>query len=894
MPEKSDSLSYQDALNCTADAEELRRLKVLFELTTSIISITEFEELLSRISRESVRFFNARGCVIRLLENGKLILAAHSGLEGNVRQEREIGDGLCGMSAANGITTFFNVAEEQNPMAGMEGIQVGIGTPLKIGDTLIGTFALIDKMDPDGTIIPFNESDRLTIEGFASIAAIAIEKSMLFETVTKKEYEAIQARIHTEMLKDYLQSLIDNSSDSVVTTDLNGIVTSWNDASENMFGYSRDEAIGQFVPTVPHFLTDAEKNYLEQIKNGESVKEIETVSKTKDGSIMDVSLNMAPIKDTQGNILGVSRIGRDITERKRIEKDLMRKNNELSRLLFINSNMRGTLELDKLLRVVLTAVTLGDGLGFNRAMLFLVDEKSGTVRGAMGVGPANHDEAWEIWSRLSMEHKDIHAIMDEIEHSPMSKDSLMDRLCCGITVSLDQDTIITRVVKEKRSFNVTDAMSEPLSDAVLIQQLGTMAYAVLPLISMDRVIGVLWVDNLFSRKPIAGHDMDVLKGFTDQIASAIENARLYEDIARTEQELENIFESISDLVFINDSDYLIMKINKAVASKIGRPKEEIIGKKCYEIFHGMHSPWDLCPHHKTILTKKPFVGEVDDPNLGGTYLISSSPLFDKTGDLTGTVHIARDVSEIKKLKEKFIAVERMAALGEMAAKVAHEIRNPLLSIGGFARRLEKRLDKEMKEHAKIIVDEVTRLESILNNILNFVKSSITERHEVMASDLVNDIFTLLEPAVRERGNVLVVEVEQPILLIVNYDRLKEAILNLISNANFATENGTIKIKVHSVSTFSEPDLLGHEAENREAVIEISDTGSGIREEDIDRIFDPFFTTRPTGTGLGLSITKRIIEEHGGWIEVESKAGHGTIFRIYIPTKGGAHEDTGGG
>jgi signal transduction histidine kinase len=337
-----------------------------------------------------------------------------------------------------------------------------------------------------------------------------------------------------------------------------------------------------------------------------------------------------------------------------------------------------------------------------------------------------------------------------------------------------------------------------------------------------------------------------------------------------------------------------MKINKAVASKIGRPKEEIIGKKCYEIFHGMHSPWDLCPHHKTILTKKPFVGEVDDPNLGGTYLISSSPLFDKTGDLTGTVHIARDVSEIKKLKEKFIAVERMAALGEMAAKVAHEIRNPLLSIGGFARRLEKRLDKEMKEHAKIIVDEVTRLESILNNILNFVKSSITERHEVMASDLVNDIFTLLEPAVRERGNVLVVEVEQPILLIVNYDRLKEAILNLISNANFATENGTIKIKVHSVSTFSEPDLLGHEAENREAVIEISDTGSGIREEDIDRIFDPFFTTRPTGTGLGLSITKRIIEEHGGWIEVESKAGHGTIFRIYIPTKGGAHEDTGGG
>jgi signal transduction histidine kinase len=200
----------------------------------------------------------------------------------------------------------------------------------------------------------------------------------------------------------------------------------------------------------------------------------------------------------------------------------------------------------------------------------------------------------------------------------------------------------------------------------------------------------------------------------------------------------------------------------------------------------------------------------------------------------------------------------------------------------------------MKEHAKIIVDEVTRLEGILNNTLNFVKSTITERHEVAVSELVNDIFTLLEPAVRERGNVLVAEVEQPIQLVVNYDRLKEAIINLINNANFATENGTIKIKVHTVSIFLEPDLLGDRAESREAIIEISDTGSGIRNEDIERIFDPFYTTRPTGTGLGLSITKRIIEEHGGRIEVESKAGHGTIFRIYIPIKGGAHEDTGGG
>jgi signal transduction histidine kinase len=140
--------------------------------------------------------------------------------------------------------------------------------------------------------------------------------------------------------------------------------------------------------------------------------------------------------------------------------------------------------------------------------------------------------------------------------------------------------------------------------------------------------------------------------------------------------------------------------------------------------------------------------------------------------------------------------------------------------------------------------------------------------------------------VNDRGNVLSNEVDHAVTLLINYDRFKEAILNLVGNANHATENGVITIKVYSESVFSAPDLLGHRAEGKEAVIEIKDTGHGIREEDLNRIWDPFFTTRPTGTGLGLSITKRIIEEHVGRIEVESKVGDGTVFKIYLPLKGG--------
>lgn len=867
-----------------SEKEQIYRLTALCSLTKATIYIRDVDELLKKIAEEATKLFNATGCMIRLIEDGKLKIRASLGFPEEIREDITVcmGEGIAGKVASEGRTILAKSPEEFGTIAPNISIKTAICTPLKIGSQIIGTFGLFDKKAPDGSIIPFSESDIATLEDFASIAASVIDKSILYENALRQEREAIEAKKRIEELKDYLQGLIENSADAIATSDLNGIITSWNLGAEKIYGYSRQEAIDRFLPFVPDFLMDTELNYIDRVKNGETIKDIETVRRTKDGRLIDVSLTLSPIKDSLGNIIGISGIARDITEKKRIEKELLRKNNELSRLFFISSAMRGTLELDKLLRMVLTAVTMGDGLGFNRAMLFFLDEDKGILKGAMGVGPSSHEEAWQIWSRLSMEHKNLHSLIDEIETSPLRKDSFMDRLCCGIEISLDIDTILAKTVKEKRPFNVADIYSEPLSDPVLIQQFGTTAYAVVPLISRDRVIGVLWVDNLFSRRPITEHDMEFLKGFTDQIASAIENARLFEHVARTEQELENIFESISDLLFFNNKDYTIKRINRAVIEKTGRPANEIIGKKCYEVFHGMKRPWERCPHHIAVTTRKAAIGEVEDHYLGGTFLISASPIFDKSGELLGTVHIVRDITELKKLREKVVVAERMAALGEMAAKVAHEIRNPLLSIGGFARRLEKRLDGDLKEHAKIIVSEVQRLEGILNDTLSFVKTARLDKRRVSINELIDNVINLLEPAVYDRGNALIKEMEYPVEAFIDHDRIKEAILNIVTNANQATDNGNIIIRAYIAKTYSEPDLFGHRAEKRDAVIEIEDNGCGIKEEDVSRIFDPFFTTRPAGTGLGLSITKRIIEEHSGKIEVESIWGKGTKFKIYLP------------
>ncbi|MEC4686244.1 MAG: PAS domain S-box protein [Nitrospirota bacterium] len=701
-----------------------------------------------------------------------------------------------------------------------------------------------------------------------------VEAVVLIQDITDRvlyQEEILALYKEVAQTKEYLESLIDNSADAIVTTDLKGVVTSWNRGAERIYGFTEEEAIGSFLPFIPDFLLETEMQYIERIKQGETIKNIETLRKKRDGAMIEVSLTLSPIKDASGEVIGISGISRDISEKKKVEKELIRRNQELSRLFFISSAMRGTLELERLLRMVLTAVTMSDGLGFNRAILFLLDEEKSVLRGTMGVGPATPEEAWQIWERLSIEKKSLPEILRDIEEGPLRKDSFLDRLSTGIEVDLKDDTALSRAVRERKSFNIHDVKHDDLADPAVIQLLGTEAYAVVPLIARNKVIGVLWVDNYFNRKPITDEDMRFLSGFSDQIASAIESARLFEKVKLAESELENIFESISDLLYITTEDYTIRNINRAVVEKIGRKKEEIVGRKCYEIFHGMDRPYEKCPHHKTVKTQKAYIEELEDTYRGGTFLTSTSPLFDSSSNFMGTVHIVRDISELKKLREKLAMAEKMAALGEVAAKVAHEIRNPLVSIGGFSRRLEKRLDGKLLEYASVITREVDRLEEILKEILSFVRDVRISKEHLEGVKIIEDILSLFSQEIKKRGVVLETDFKDPLSLEVDPNRIKEALINIINNAIQIMGEGDHLI----IRTYREQDY---------GVIEVSDTGPGINGKDLPYIFDPFFTTKIDGTGLGLAIAHRIIEEHQGKIDVYSTPGEGTTFKIYLPYK----------
>jgi signal transduction histidine kinase len=160
--------------------------------------------------------------------------------------------------------------------------------------------------------------------------------------------------------------------------------------------------------------------------------------------------------------------------------------------------------------------------------------------------------------------------------------------------------------------------------------------------------------------------------------------------------------------------------------------------------------------------------------MGGTFITSSSPIFDTAGEFIGTVNVVSDITELKTLRERVIKTDRMAALGEVAARVAHEIRNPLVSLGGFAKRLEKKLEGNLKEYADIIAKEVERLEAILNDILSFVKETRIKKETVDSNRLMEDVISLVGSEIYDKNITLIKEFCEPIDIYVDPNRIKDA------------------------------------------------------------------------------------------------------------------------
>lgn len=237
----------------------------------------------------------------------------------------------------------------------------------------------------------------------------------------------------------------------------------------------------------------------------------------------------------------------------------------------------------------------------------------------------------------------------------------------------------------------------------------------------------------------------------------------------------------------------------------------------------------------------------------------------------------RLTEEVVSSREQLVQAEKLSALGRLTANVAHEIRHPLTSIGGFARRLHKKLSAETteKEYAEIIISEVDNLEKILRNVLTYSRGAAPAMGSEDPSGIIEDSLKIFEERCREQSIRVMRELGDLPAIMVDRIQVMEAINNLIANSIDAMpDGGTLTV------TAKEETRRG----SRYLVAQVSDTGKGIPQDKVQMIFEPFFTTKilGRGTGLGLSICKKIIEDHGGFVRVESRMEKGSVFTLYLP------------
>jgi PAS domain S-box-containing protein len=396
-------------------------------------------------------------------------------------------------------------------------------------------------------------------------------------------------------------------------------------------------------------------------------------------------------------------------------------------------------------------------------------------------------------------------------------------------------------------------------------------------------IGSFKKGDYVARAPVEGNDeiTNLEEGFNEMAESINERdkrqALLIAQISESQKQWEETFNSITDLISIQDKDYRIIRANRAFLDYFHLSPEDIRDKHCYEVLHG-ERPSAACPDVASLTSCQPSFAEIIDSRTSRILEISTFPLCDADGNATGTIHIARDITDERERDMSLTVSERLATLGQMASGLAHELNNPLASVSACAEGLLRRIGKGQsdpalfEEYLKIIEEEASRCRDITNNMLSFVRKGTYDKKELDLHEMLDNALTIIGLQGRLK-DVKVVRTSDDSLPRIHGSEgeLRQVFLTVITNAIDAMgERGTLTVAT--------------KAENKRVSVAVTDTGQGIPPEHLDKIFQTFFTTKGDkgGVGLGLSIAKKIIESHGGTIEVASAVGVGTTFTITLP------------
>ncbi len=452
-------------------------------------------------------------------------------------------------------------------------------------------------------------------------------------------------------------------------------------------------------------------------------------------------------------------------------------------------------------------------------------------------------------------------------------------------------TMAQQLLQKKESFVSMDAETdERLAGSQSIHSMRVKSIMAVPLKLKDKIIGMLYLDTQASATAFSEADLQICTALVTQLALCIENCRLYNELLDATEFSHAILRSLQSGIVVVDMSGRILRVNRAALMILGMTDTALLGHKLSD-FPDLA---ELARAVNTTIT----TGTVEDrfeipiSAHGGTVPLglSTSMLVDHGGKNIGALAHFRNLTTVRKLEEQLRRSQHMAALGQMAAGVAHEIRNPLNTIRGFTQLLQEKAgnQKDSAEHAQVILEEIDRMNHIVQDLLDFARHREMTMVRVDMEKLLSELVRDMQSQARKADVALTFSPGGPWPNVLgNGDRLRQVFRNIIDNGIAACKSGgSVAVSIDTVvEPGVDPDGQAVPGTNeRKLAVKITDDGCGIDPVILPKIFDPFFTQKDTGTGLGLSISQKLVEQHSGHIEVQSAPGKGSTFTVILPAR----------
>jgi PAS domain S-box-containing protein len=757
---------------------------------------------------------------------------------GNVGMWNTAAERIFGWSQEEVLGRYNPLVSEENKNEFIELLRRVLG-----GDSLVGLE--LKRRRKDGVLIDVSVSSaplrsaKNDIVGMLSVIGDITERKRLEQKLAQSEGR--------------LRAIIDTEPECVKLIARDGSLLEMNPAGLAMIeADSLEQVVGQRMSSLilPEYQAAFEALSEKTFREESGMLEFEIVGIK--GTRRWLETHTAPLRNAQGEIFALLGVTRDITERKRAEQVIRRNYDTQTAINWILHISLEDMPLVSVLKQTLDLILSIPWLAFEaKGSIFLVegDPRTLVMKAQRGLS------------------EDLKNVCDVVPFGTC---------LCGRAAARGETQFADKL----------DERHE-----IRYEGITPHGHYCVPILQGKTVLGVI---NMYIREGHRRDDKEIefLNAIANALAGIIQRKRIEDEreklivdlrsvlntVSRSHKEWQDTFDSITDMISIVDRDFTILKANIAFSVYYGLQPQDVVGRKCYDLIHDGESPVPNCPHSITMNEQRMSPEEFYDKKTRKMFLIATFPYNSPEGEAIGSIHIMRDITGEKEKEMRLIMSERLAALGQMASGIAHEINNPLASIAGCSEGLLSRLKKGQFEaplfqtYLNIIQEEVFRCKSITTAMLSFVRKTTYEKKDLNLPEALDKTIEIIGFQGRLK-NVEVIKKYQASSLIIrgNEGELRQVWLVIISNAIDAMhEKGSLTVEIDAV--------------DNNAIIRISDNGEGISPENIASIFDPFFTTKSErgGTGIGLSIARKIVSNHNGRVEASSSPGQGTTFTITLP------------